>query len=181
MRKLEDEYFEWLLDKVKNKSHGKLLRLLFNTEFYFLIPMDENRALDGIDLRYDFIYEKGMNECDFPYLDAPCNVFEMIFALAFRISLIMDAPYKDDDTHVWFWRMISNLGLNKQTDRVFDPGFVNEVILHFLNRHFGMHGEGSIFSTKSVANFCEMQFWDQAMLYLNEFDERRNPHGSIFD
>ena len=113
-RYFEDEYFQWLSALVKNKSHRRLLRLLFETSYIFRKPMDENRAEDGIQLRYEFLYERGIDERDFPYLHEPCNLFEMIFALARRLSLIMEGPCYQDDSDIWFWRMVSNLGLGKQ-------------------------------------------------------------------
>lgn len=36
----------------------KLLRHLHNIDFQYMLPMDGNRAEDGIDLRYRFGYEK---------------------------------------------------------------------------------------------------------------------------
>jgi len=178
-RYYEDEYFNWLLRRVKNKSHYKLLRFLFETDYIFTMAMDENRAEDGIQLRYEFLYDRRMPEDDFPYLQAPCNLFEMIFALAFRISLIMNDPYKDDDTHVWFWRMISNLGLSKCTDKNFNLDFVQTVVRHFLNREYGPYGRGGLFQVRSEKHMEDLQIWEQAMLYLNEFEERRRPHGTF--
>ena len=176
----EDGYFHWLEQKVKNKSHKLLLRCLFETDYIYKKPMDANRAEDGLQMRYDYIYEKEIDERDFPYINEPCNLFEMIFALAFRLSLIMDDPYHDNDSDVWFWRMISNLGLNKQTDRNFNYEYTQEVIRHFLNNEYGPNGRGSLFYVKKDDDISNMQIWEQAMLYLNEFEERRRPRG-IFD
>ena len=175
----EELYFDWLLNRVKNKSHFRLLRLLFETEFVYTIPMDENRASDGIQLRYKFIDEKGINEEEFHYIYSPCNLFEMILALSIRISTIMSDPYKSDETHIWFWRMISNMGLSKSTDNNFDDYFVDVVIDHFLSRNYGPNGRGSLFFVKNEKHIEDLQIWDQAMLYLIEFEERRRPNGTF--
>ena len=175
----EDEYFYWLLHRVRNRSHYKLLRFLFETAYIFTIPMDENRADDGIQLRYEYIYEKGINEDEFRYLNEPCNLFEMMLALAVRISLIMDNPNKGDDTHVWFWKMISNLGLNKSTDNNFNLDYVQNVIRHFLTRKYGPNGRGGLFFVRSEKHIEDLQLWEQAMLYLNEIEERRRPYGTL--
>lgn len=89
---LNNEYFEWMCQLVCNErysrrlSYQKLLRHLHNIDFQYMLPMDGNRAEDGIDLRYRFGYEK---EYEGPmiasYLDnRPCSVLEMLIALAFR-------------------------------------------------------------------------------------------------
>lgn len=177
----KDEYFVWLARRVKNKSHKMLLRFLFETNYiYRFKSMDVNRAEDGIQLRYDYIYENEIDERDFPYMNTPCNLFEMIFALAFRISLIMGDARHDDDSDIWFWRMISNMGLGKQTDRNFNYDYVQTTIRNFLNRQYGPNGRGSLFYVNSRDDISDLQIWDQAMLYLNEFEERRRPNG-IFD
>lgn len=175
-----EAYFQWLATLVKNKSHGKLLRFLFETDYIYHKAMDANRAEDGISLRYEYLYEQGLDERDFPYLDEPCNLLEMIFALARRLSLIMGDPYHGDDSDVWFWRMVSNLGLSKQTDRSFNYDYTQAVVCNFLRGHYGPNGHGSLFFVRSRSNTSDLQIWEQAMLYLNEFEERRRPNG-IFD
>lgn len=61
---LNNEYFEWMCQLVCNErysrrlSYQKLLRHLHNIDFQYMLPMDGNRAEDGIDLRYRFGYEK---------------------------------------------------------------------------------------------------------------------------
>ena len=55
---LNNEYFEWMCQLVCNErysrrlSYQKLLRHLHNIDFQYMLPMDGNRAEDGIDLRY---------------------------------------------------------------------------------------------------------------------------------
>jgi len=67
-------------------SYQKLLRHLHNIDFQYMLPMDGNRAEDGIDLRYRFGYEKEYEGSTIAsYLDnSPCSVLEMLIALAFR-------------------------------------------------------------------------------------------------
>ena len=53
---LIDQYFDWVYqlvvdDRYSNKSYRKLFARLYDTEFTYTIPMDGNRAEDGIDLR----------------------------------------------------------------------------------------------------------------------------------
>ena len=92
-KELNQEYFNWMCQLVCDKrwrnkglSYQMLLSQLHSIDFQYTLPMDENRAEDGIDLRYRFGYEKeyegSMIAC---YLDnRPCSVLEMLIALAFR-------------------------------------------------------------------------------------------------
>ena len=62
---LNDAYFNWMYQLVfdgrysKRLSYQKLLRELHRIEFTYSIPMDGNRAEDGVDLRYRVGYENG--------------------------------------------------------------------------------------------------------------------------
>ena len=64
---LNDIYFDWMqqlvcdFDYTVGRSYYKLLQVLHETEFYYSIPMDGNRAEDGVSLRYRFGYEQGID------------------------------------------------------------------------------------------------------------------------
>ncbi len=64
---LNDPYFEWMYrlvvdDRYSNKSYRRLFYKLHDTEFAYTIPMDGNRAEDGIELRYRFGREQGYRD-----------------------------------------------------------------------------------------------------------------------
>ena len=88
MRTDEMMYFGWLSDLVCEErysdriSYEKLLTFLYNTEFRYSIPMDRNRASDGINLRRRYSLEV---HDDF-HIRKPCSVLEMMIALAIRIG-----------------------------------------------------------------------------------------------
>ena len=69
---LNDAYFNWMYQLVfdgrysKRLSYRKLLRELHRIEFTYIIPMDGNRAEDGVDLRYRFGYETDTAALWFP-------------------------------------------------------------------------------------------------------------------
>ena len=58
--RINEEYFEWLYDIVckdlysDRVSYRDLLIYLHNVEFRYIHPRDENRASDGIGMRYRF-------------------------------------------------------------------------------------------------------------------------------
>jgi hypothetical protein len=181
-RDINREYFEWLCEIVsdskpkKNCSYGKLLEYLHQTEFVFILPMDENRCVDGMNLRYRFGYEYNIGD---PVIAScldndPCSILEMMVALSFYVEEhIMVDPEYGLMSGRWFWMMINNLGLSEMTDDNFDYELVNRNIWHFLNRDYDRDGKGGlIYMPNSRYDFRTMDIWYQMMRYLAEY--RRN-------
>lgn len=169
-----DDYFEWMLDIVCGNryyhtiSYRKLLSHLHDIDFTYIIPMDRNRANDGIDLRYRFALLNGYDdipEC----LDGPCSVLEMILALAIRCEeSIMDDPCMGDRTKQWFWGMISSLGLGAMTDDRYDEKFVDDAIFRFLDRKYEPNGRGGLFTIRNCREDMRTKdIWHQLCSYLN--------------
>ena len=172
---VENEYFEWMFSLVsdgnqpKDISYRKLLMNLQRTPFRYSIPKDDNRAEDGIGLRYRFA-------CDYPnledaelYLDGPCSVFEMMLALAIRCEeTIMDDPKVGNRTKQWFWGMVTNLGLGSMTDDRFDRRFVDDVVERFLDRRYEPDGTGGLFTVRNCRyDLRKVEIWYQLCWYLD--------------
>ena len=178
--KLNNEYFEWIYklvcgdQEVRGPSYRKLLYFLHDTEFTYLLDMDGNRAVDGVDFRYRFGYEKGYSNNDIGrYLDTrPCSVLEMMVSLALRVEEhIMDNPDYGDRTGQWFWNMVVSLGLGSMSDSRFDRRHAEEIIFKFLNREYDYDGAGGLFTIpESTRDMRTAEIWYQTMWYLNYFD-----------
>lgn len=174
---IKDEYFEWLYDSVcegrfsKEISYRKLLIFLHNTEFRYTIQKDENRAHDGIDLRYRFLTDMEYDECFSKYLIGPCSVLEMILALAIRCEeSIMDDPKIGDRTGQWFWGMINNLGLGDMIDDYFNEKLANDVVQRFLDREYCPNGKGGLFTVRNCGrDLRDVEIWFQLCWYLDGF------------
>ncbi len=175
---LKHEYFEWMCNLVYNPkyskkySYKKLLSYLHHTEFTYIIPLDGNRYEDGINLRYRFGYDNGIDDSIISsYLDnEPCSILEMLVALAFRCEVhIMDDPEIGDRTGQWFWNMIVNLGLGSMTDARFDENYIVKVIDRFLNRQYEADGRGGVVHIPNCrCDLRKVEIWYQMMWYLNE-------------
>jgi hypothetical protein len=170
---LTNEYFEWMYQLVTNSSmsYRKLLFRLYKIDFTYILPMDENREKDVINLRYRFAYEKAYeDEIVAVYLDnRPCSVLEMMIALAIRCEdNIMANPEFGDRTGQWFWIMIKNLGLETMTDFNFSKSRVDLAISNFLKRDYEKNGKGGLFVVDECSNdFRDMEIWYQMCWYLN--------------
>lgn len=172
-------YFDWMCQLVcsdqgylRSKSYSKLLHFLHSIDFDYTIPMDGNRAEDGICLRYRFgnehSYESSLIAS---YLDTrPCSVLEMMVALALRCEeQIMWDPDVGNRTHKWFWSMIENLRLNTEDDRDFDEKYAHHAIMKFMNRDYKRNGEGGLFTVENPSqDMRSVDIWYQMSWYLNE-------------
>lgn len=162
-------YFCWLLNKISyspdepNGTYNELLWLLYETEFVWTIEMDENRSLDGIELRFEFSKEH--------FEDIPCSVLEMMIALAYRCERhIMTNDIYGDRTGTWFWSMIESLGLIEMEDRSFDYSKAMEIIDRFLSRDYERNGRGGLitlpYDELQGRDMRKTEIWYQMMWYL---------------
>lgn len=178
---LNNRYFNWMYQLIsgkeytKGRSYRKLLRQLHETEFTYDIPMDGNRAEDGIDLRYRFGYDMGYEQnLIASYLDNnPCSVLEMLVALVVRCEEhIMSDPDIGDRTGKWFWAMMSSLGLISMYDSNYDDEYVAFVIGRLLSHEYGRDGEGGLFTIPGInRDMRSMEIWYQLCWYLNSIGE----------
>lgn len=138
--------------------------VLFAIDYKWSVPTDENRAIDGIRLRY--LFDREYAEYD----KSGANILEVLIALARRCEEdIMQDPDEGDRTPLWFWTMFENLGLDKYPDEKFDITAVRNIIGRFLNREYAKNGQGSIFYTiRDDRDFRSADLWYQMAWYLDE-------------
>ena len=174
---MREDYFKWICSLVGGRSRSmpykKLLRYLFDTDFMFVIDRDENRAIDGCDLRYRYGYYHDIpSDTISVYLDdRRCSVLEMMAALCNRIEEnIMYDWDCGDRTGKWFWEMIDNLGLTNATDSKFDLQRVSKAIDIFLHREYAPDGTGGLIRIPNCEkDLRTMEIWYQVNWYLSEF------------
>lgn len=173
--RIERDYFRWLYGIVcseKGESYRKLLQYLQDVEFVPIVPMDENRVGDGLDLRNRFCREKRVSYKDMAEClgDRPCSVLEMMIALACRCEeSIMHDPDYGDRTPYWFWCMIDSLGVSDMSDNNFRPIELGHIMYIFLNRMYERNGEGGLFTIHDNSkDMRKTDIWYQMNYYLNE-------------
>lgn len=172
--RIKIDYFEWMHDLVCadryewDVTYRQLLTFLHDTEFTYFVPFDENRAEEGIALRYRYCSAHDCEELEW-CLDGPCSVLEMMIALAIRCEEnIMDDPEYGDRTSQWFWHMITNLGLGSMHDSNYNEWLVNDVVTRFLEREYEPDGRGGLFTVKGWhRDMRDAEIWHQLMAYIN--------------
>lgn len=175
---INQDYFEWLCEMIHvdqgDKSWWILMKDLHNKKFYSLIPHDENRAWDGLELREDYMRELWHPE----YIDieGDCSVLEMLIGLARRMDFETSDPYEDssnDKTVFWFWEMIDNLGLMPFDDESYVENhgmyFVNKILSKLVDRKYTRRGIGGLFPLMhSKKDQRQVEIWYQMSEYLME-------------
>lgn len=170
---MHDSYFDWMCQQVDGKNYDrKLLKHLNEVDFTYTIPMDGNRAEDGIELRYRFGRECGYTDVLIAtYLDdRPCTILEMMVALAIRCEEhIMDDPEQGNQTPRWFWEMINSLGMTHMVGANYNKRYVDACIDTFLNREYKRNGDGGLFTVKNnTRDLRSMEIWYQMCSYLDD-------------
>lgn len=179
---MEDEYFEWLCGVVHGDDPEEpfynLLASMHNCIFRWSIDMDENRAVDGRELRrkWDDQCFAPMDDIQFDiFMREPVSCLEVLVGLSIRIQdEIMWNPDKGDRVPVWFWLMVDNLGLKDLDDDHFygevSVDRVIETLSIWMDREYTRDGIGSIFPIpKCNKDLRRMQIWSQMSEYFLEF------------
>ena len=173
-------YYRWLVglvcDRYHAKYYSKLLKDLYERDFYWSIELDEDRAIDGISLRDRFLDESRSKTI--PPMDEDCSVLEMMAALAIRCEREVHGTNSDyDGTSDWFWGMIVSLGLDRNDDGDYDPDLTDAVLETFLERRYKRNGKGGLFTCLSLdsgygkhIDMANETIWKQMNLYISELD-----------
>jgi hypothetical protein len=165
---IDDEYFRWLCLKIlerKGRIYNSLLKILYSTEFVWVVPADSHRAADGIQLRRDFRRETN-TELDETWLAQPASLLEVFIAFAIRAEFQTDIPVRK-----WFWTFMENLHLD-QFRQVTDDDkiMINEILEKFTWRLYDSHGfDGGLFPVMVTENDQrERELWYQFSEYVLE-------------
>lgn len=176
-----DIYFDRLCDRVfvgePENNYWLVAKALFNKEYRHFVPNDDNREGDGIQLRYQIFSEieaEFDQSIDFDSVDGPCNLLEMLIALAYRCSDITYGPGSNDENHVkWFWEMFHNLSLDEYPDETYFDLYnmmqVDKILEDLLERRYNHDGHGGLFPLKDpMRDQREVEIWYQMNAYINE-------------
>ena len=174
-------YFNFLVDKVATRSeaimYSDLLHFLSVHSFIVSLPMDGNRAADGLELRTEFAqsYKSGihyhsiLNGID----QVECSILEMLVALSVRIERdIMNDDFIGDRTGLWFWAAIDSVGI-KWPNEEFDKFEADEKIDICMERGYDYEGHGSFFTVHNPPrDMRTTDIWYQANWWLMyEFED----------
>lgn len=109
----------------KYKNYTKLFTYLLMTPFIFKNNRDKNRARDGLDLREDFLKERGIQTERLDENVTECSMLEMLIALSIRVDKEYIGDPSDPNPDLFFWDLIVNSALDYLDNNGFDPDLFN--------------------------------------------------------
>lgn len=167
-------YFDWLVSLTGElgSQYQSLLSIAHTIFFYEIIPNDENRVQDGLDLRAEYTRISGKTT-NFPQ---ECTFLEMLIGVARRMDYLAknENDVRIDNTRTWFWALISNLDLVGCTDDILDRDFAlsRNVMRSFSNvvdRYYHSSGKGGLFPLQnSKKDQRDVEIWGQMNYWLSE-------------
>lgn len=165
---LDDQYFEWLQAMVgpqeENVSHDDMMYRLFTTKFVMLIPNDDNRCVDGIALRKEFIHSGRMFRVGRHWLEMDCSVLEMLIGVARHLSFTAEGEVGE-----WFWHLIENLGLTRYNDNRYIENRIDDVTERLVWRLYSYDGNGGLFPLREPQeDQRSVEIWFQMEAYILE-------------
>ena len=176
-------YLLWLSAKIvsvsatnPSKTYSLLLERMFNTPFYWSVPMDENRAIDGLDLRREFLSEHHLESGGLDHL-GPCSFLEMLIALCSRMDFQVPGDIRGRfGVAVWFHRILENMRLREMTDEAYMEADLrwetDEVLARIMNRQYNYNGGPGMFPLEDPpVDQRGMEIWYQASMYMIEISE----------
>lgn len=149
-----DDYFIWLCAcaGVDLDRYSELMLVLYFTEFFVVMELDDSRKVEGLMLREEF-FNLDRSSDWVMFMNAPCTVLEALVAMARRLDGLTTDENCGDRTSVWFWKLIGNLKLKEFTNQAFEEELYSEelnktiydILFVWMNREFCWDGVGSAF------------------------------------
>jgi hypothetical protein len=175
---LQEEYFAWLCELVdvgqQGCSYEKLMRALHERDFFWSVPNDDNRAFEGKELRCKFCEDYNI-VYNYDEFSMATSMLELIIALAYRCESLVEGQDNNLSVKEWFWKMMSNTGLDSFTDEVFDKKVlgdwcsVEQILNKIIDRSYNRSGKGGLFPLRfAKKDQRKVELWYQMCAYLLE-------------
>lgn len=176
-QELREDYLRWLEIQLRDeycdpdKSYWDLLNLMFDTPFIWIedIPLDENRMVDGLDLRVEFARESRLQPRTMNRL-GPGSFLEVVIGLSRRLAFNAggEAPG-------WAWQLLCNLELH----RMFDPltpskqRKAEQIMQVAMKRTYLPDGRGGFFPLAwPDEDQTAIELWYQLHAFITELHSR---------
>lgn len=157
-----EAYFEWLMAQTQERptvrTYRDICRIMFETEFVWLVANDDNRLQDGLDLRQQF--RPGWQP------SAPVSFLEVLIGLSKRLAFQAEGSASG-----WAWQLMRNLEL----ERFHDPlgtrrqSRAREILEAVIYRNYQPDGQGGFFPLSwPEEDQTKIEIWSQMGAYVNE-------------
>ena len=175
---LRDAYLEWLESQMRDgndrpdKTFRDLAAMMFATEFFPTVPMDDNRVHDGKDLRTEFANavsrsaRKQREAADYLMQMAPISFLEVLIGLSRTMAFVAggEAPG-------WCWQLLTNLELHRMPDPLTSAKRrkVDDTMHAVIERTYSPDGMGGFFPLAwPDGDQTKIELWYQLNAYVEE-------------
>lgn len=166
---LAEDYLRWLSpqirDGVDHREYDQLISIMFDKEFIWLVPNDDNRMADGLDLRVEFCHRQHIPTSASAEL-GPCSFLEVLIGLSRRLSFNAGGSAQE-----WAWELIGNLKLDEMSDPLSRSRSVRveNILETCIFRTYRRNGRGGFFPlVRAREDQTQVELWYQMAAYIEE-------------
>jgi hypothetical protein len=176
---ISGDYLPWLASQIRGEDDGHpgrtydaLVTIMFEKEFVWLVPNDDNRKADGLALRRVFCNEYNIPMGDISeFLDKerpnpPCSFLEVLIGLSRRLEFNAGGS-----ANRWAWVLMHNLELHRITDPVgrAKARRAHAILDRCIWRHYDPDGRGGFFPlAHATEDQRQVEIWYQMAEYISE-------------
>lgn len=164
-----EDYFRWLVPQIRDEretpTYWDLFSIMFEKEFKSLVDYDENRMVDGTDLRAEFCYSQRIRKDALKNL-GPCSFLELLIGLSRRLSFAAGGSAQG-----WAWQLIVNIELAGMSDPLTRRRLrrVDDILDTVIWRKYTPDGIGGFFPLAwPDEDQTTKELWYQMAAYIDE-------------
>lgn len=170
-----EDYLHWLTAQLRDehgnpsKTYDDLARLMFEKEFRYVLPMDDNRMVDGMDLRVEFARVEHIPPTRMPQNLGPCKFLEVLIGLSRRMEFTGGG-----NAAGWAWQLLCNLELDRMSDPLSKGHirWIDQVMETVIRRTYSPDGTGGFFPLNSDDDDqTRIELWYQMNAYIIELHQ----------
>lgn len=168
---LTEDYLRWLEPQLRDpnerpdRTYWELINLMYDTKFTFTIPMDNNRLVDGLDLRTEFAHMNHISLHLLKELDS-CSFLEVLIGLSRRMAFVAGGSAPG-----WAWQLLNNLDLHRMWDTL-SPAKrrrAQDIMYVVIHREYLPDGTGGFFPLAwPEEDMTQLELWTQLNAYVSE-------------
>lgn len=176
------EYFRFLsmYCGIDFSQYFMLVSYLYSRDYYYILEIDENLAVDAWGYRDAFIMDNDLSPGEAPWngtysrSEKFTSVLEVLIVLADRCDYTMYDWNNGHDVDRWFYILLDNLGLSRFTDDNWTNDSeiqIAQIIDIWLDRIFDQStAVGSPFPLKNprATDLRTVDFWSLGQFWLDE-------------